>query len=435
MEKYKNLKKTFFIIGIFRVLIIISNFVITALLIRVLGRENFGIYVALLSVFTWMFLFDLGLGKGMRNYVTKALSNNNYNLAKQYISTSYISIFIITLILYILAMAIISTIDLSALLNINTIEENNLFNIMTILITFFFIKFFLGLVDQNLYAIHRSEIVTINTFNTNLLYIFGLVIILIVEPFNSMLNVALSFGIAMLISYSIATIWFFYKHDNLLPSVRYFSIMKFGKIINDGYKILLIQLSFLLIVGLDRLIILKYLTPGEVADYDITYKVMSLLLFPFSIIAQPLWSSYTEAYARKDMIWIKKTYKKLYIMSGIMLIGVFILAYFINDITRIWLGITLSVDLKIVIAIGFLMLLTMWSTMHSDFLMGINKYKISLVSIIIGLFIKFILLYFLYKTNTLNLFAVVFSAIAGYSIFCLISPFYVKRLIASKKDE
>jgi O-antigen/teichoic acid export membrane protein len=184
----------------------------------------------------------------------------------------------------------------------------------------------------------------------------------------------------------------------------------------DGLSILSIQLLFFTFLGMDRFILLKYGSGLEVTNYDIMYRVMSLLLFPWSIIAQPLWSSYAEAYKRKDIIWIKKIYKRLLIVFCFTIFGVFLLSFSFDFITTLWLGKILEVDMQMLLLTGFLILLIMWSTMHSDILFGLSKFRISLIAAILGFSLKIIFLYFALNNN-FDISKLLISSISAYAIF------------------
>ncbi|MEO9570748.1 MAG: hypothetical protein ABJH82_04120 [Polaribacter sp.] len=198
----------------------------------------------------------------------------------------------------------------------------------------------------------------------------------------------------------------------------------------DGIRILFIQLLFFTFLGLDRFILLKHVSALEVTNYDIMYRVMSLLLFPWSIIAQPLWSSYAEAYNRKDISWIKNMYKKLLLVFGFTILGVFILSYSFDFITELWIGKVLEVDLNILFLTGLLILLIMWSTMHTDILFGLSKFRIPLISASLGFIVKIIFIFVAINTG-FDIFKLLISSIAAYGMFCVIAPINVFKLLKS----
>ena len=151
---------------------------------------------------------------------------------------------------------------------------------------------------------------------------------------------------------------------------------------------------------------------------------MSLLLFPWSIIAQPLWSSYSEAYKRKDFKWIKTVYKRLLFFFLVVIIGIFLLAFSFDFITAIWIDKVLDVEFNLLILIGCLILVIMWSTMHSDILFGLNMFKIPLIAAIIGVGVKITIIFWSISTS-FSVSNLIISSIAAYAIFCFLGPIKV----------
>ncbi len=425
--EYKNLKQTFLTLGLVRVLTVLSNFLITGLLLRILDVDSYGVYTAMFSLLSWMFLFDIGISKGMRNHLTKSLVDNDLILAKKIISTSYITTFVITSFFLLLIFFFTKDADIASYLNISKYSNVEIYSIFIVFVLIMLCKLFLGTIDQILYAHHKSSLNSINSLIINLLFALALLISLKLS-LNNIFYISIFYGFSVLSSYLIFTIYFFNKNRALIPSFKFYSKKIIKMIMGDGLSILSIQLLFFAFLGMDRFILLKYGSGLEVTNYDIMYRVMSLLLFPWSIIAQPLWSSYAEAYKRKDIIWIKKIYNRLLIVFCFTIFGVFLLSFSFDFITTLWLGKILEVDMQMLLLTGFLILLIMWSTMHSDILFGLSKFRISLIAAILGFSLKIIFLYFALNNN-FDISKLLISSISAYAIFCVIAPISVFKLL------
>ena len=300
---YKKIKNSLIKIGFFKIGVVLTNFFITSILISIIGFNNYGVYASIFSLMTWFYLFDFGIAKGMRNHLTNAVVNKNEQIIKKLISTAYIASFFICLSLLFFVLFTISNINISSFLNIKIYDDSEISSVLNIFIIIMFSKLFFSSIEQIFYVLHKSHLNTLLLLIVNFVYLV-LLIFCKYQDINDLKEISLMYAFSLVFSYVVISIWFFYNHKNFRPKPIFFSINLLKKIFSDGFKILLIQLMFFCYLSLDRFLLLKYSNELTVANYDILYKVMSVLLFPWSIISQPLWSSYAEAFSRCLMHWL-----------------------------------------------------------------------------------------------------------------------------------
>lgn len=429
MKNYKDLKKTFSIIALVKISMILITFLITSIIFRLLGKEEYGVFMAIFSLFSWIFLFDFGIGKGMRNYLTSSLTKKKYKLAKYYISTTYTIIFIITLILFVSILIIIYNLSLVELLNIKNHTNSELVKLAVILCVAFFSKFFLGLIDEALYSTHRSDKVSLNGLFSNIVYLILLLALFLLDMKN-VIFVAVSFCISIISIYIYSNYSFFKDNMKIIPSIKTYSSKLLKKILSNGIYILLIQLGFIIIFGTDRILLQKYSNSLVVADYDILYKVMSLIIIPATIFIQPLWASFNAAFTNKDINWIVSVFKKLYLLFLVMLLSIFFINFIFEDIIYYWLGsdeINLtSVEIYLM---GLILISLMWTNLHTDFFVAISKFKYVLIMIFISVIIKFFLVSYFIFNDQLGLKTIMYSTLIPFIIYNIFAFFYLKQII------
>ena len=427
LDNYKNLSKFYSRIFFSRIFIIGLNFLTTAFLINNLGDTDYGIYITLFSVINWVFILDLGVGKGMRNLLTELIEKNNFTKAKKLISTTFFVTTLISIIFFISYFTINNFIDFAYFFNLKS--NLNFDATLSVFICVIILKLIFGNLDQILYSFQLSYVTVYITFVTALLFYLSIFFVIFFDFNLNFFHVSIYYFCSVLISYLIFFFWFFLKNKNLTPSLNNieFDLIKF--LFDSGIKIFIIQILFFLMLSLDRFIILKFFDGDTVTNYDIVYRVMTLLLFPFSVIAQPLWSSYAAAKANNNYEWINKIINRLYLFSLFIIVGILLLSFTFNFITDIWLGKVYKIELSLKLLIGFLLFNVMWSTIHSDILYGISAYKFMFISILIGLVLKILVLIILVYTNNLSLNTIVISSIVGYFLFSSIAPFYIKEKI------
>lgn len=422
---YKKFKHQISYNAIYKILILLLNFPLIKYTIEYLGTENFGIYVALTSLFSWMFLFDLGIAKGLRNYVTKFLLLEDHISIRKFVSTTYVGIFFIALILCFISIFLIFQIDLNYFFNIST-NNNSLELIFFILIIGFFIKFYFSIVDQLFYAVHKSHFVSLSLLLTSFINLIGILILLLTDNTKSLLLVVLIFSFSIVIPYILMTYIFFKKFKQYIPAFQLYSFSIFKNIFKSGSKILLIQIGFLFIIGIDRLLLLKYGNGLEVTQYEIIYKIMSIVVIPVSILIAPMWSAFTHAYNENNIDWIKGVFKNFYYLMIFLFCVILILTISFNYIVEIWLDDFTKVETYIVFLMGILILEMIWSNFHSDFLLGIDSYNFIKITVFFGLILKSLFLVYVYTNNTyLSVYDVIVSSILAYIFFSFLAPIYI----------
>ncbi|MDH5896584.1 hypothetical protein [Vibrio splendidus] len=430
-DSYKKIYQQVSFTAVFKVITLFLNFALTSLLINYLGMENFGVYVAFTSLFAWMFLFDLGIAKGMRNYVTIAISQNNLKEAQSYISTTYFSVFFLSVSFCMLVVFFISNIDLQLYFELS--ESNSYIKkILVFLIVGFFLKFFFSIVDQLNYATHQSQYVSLNVFLVAFINVIAISGLILLDIEQSILIAVIIFSISLTTPYILSTVIFFNNKQMLRPSLGHFSKTKFYAVFNKGSKILFIQIGFLVFVGLDRLLLLKYGSAIEVSKYEIIYKVMAILVFPVSIATAPLWSSFTNAFEIKDIDWIKKIFKKFYILMFLISIFSIFLIFFFNDITTLWIGEFPDITIIQATVVAILMLCIIWGSFHTDLLLSTNHFKYITYMIAIGCVLKFLVIFVSIQSpnSQLTMVDLAFSSISAYFLFNITAPFYIRRLLS-----
>ena len=87
--------------------------------------------------------------------------------------------------------------------------------------------------------------------------------------------------------------------------------------------------------------------------FDILSKVIGFSLVLQSLATTPLWSAYTEAYVRKDFIWIGRAFRKRMYLSLVVISVFTLVAVFIDPLIYLWMHIRLEYSLLLLAMIGF----------------------------------------------------------------------------------
>ncbi|MGL5623340.1 MATE family efflux transporter, partial [Cetobacterium sp.] len=126
---------------IFKGLGIGLSFISIPIMLKYLDKDNYGLWILILSITNWIYTFDIGIGNGLKNRLAESLSKKNENEAKKYIATSYFFVTIISIIFLLISWIFLENIILTKLLNITYLSNDELNKIIFINIGFVCINF------------------------------------------------------------------------------------------------------------------------------------------------------------------------------------------------------------------------------------------------------------------------------------------------------
>ena len=148
-----------------------------------------------------------------------------------------------------------------------------------------------------------------------------------------------------------------------------------------------------------------------------------------TIIITHYCSSFTEAYAKKDFEWIKKSVsniQKLWMLIPVGLIGMVFLA---DWFYQFWVGDKVLVPLQLSMAMALFVLLVTFNMIYVNFINGVGKIKLQLITSLISMTINIPLSIYLGKFlgwgTTGVILATCFSL--GYSV--VLRPIQYYKLI------
>ena len=150
----KNILATLFIKG----LSVLISLLYVPVTLNYLNPTRYGIWMTLTSIVTWMGIFDIGLGNGLRNKLAAALAIGDNEKARKYVSTAYAMLFLIVICVLVLFYIANYWINWSLVLNTSESYSDELKTLTTIVVTLFGLKFVLNTITTVLTADQSSAI-------------------------------------------------------------------------------------------------------------------------------------------------------------------------------------------------------------------------------------------------------------------------------------
>ena len=162
-------------------------------------------------------------------------------------------------------------------------------------------------------------------------------------------------------------------------------------------KFFIIQITNIILFSASNILITQCLGPENVRAYDIVYKIFSMVIIIHSLISTPLWNAYTDAYVKKDFLWMKKTIHKMVCLLIPIFFSTLVLLWQIDFIIELWIRQDILIPKYLPEFMGLYVFLNCWNNTWSVFVNGIGKINIQLCSNVISAFVVLCLSWYLMK--------------------------------------
>ena len=241
--------------------------------------------------------------------------------------------------------------------------------------------------------------------------------------------VSLIYGVTNIIIGLIFTFIFFNNNKVLTPKLRHFKRDRMSEIMGLGINFFIIQVSLIIIMSTDNLIITYFIDPESTTIYSLVYKIFQPFLIITSLIFTPLWTLFTDAYNDKDIVWIKRTFFNLN-MLFLVLIGVLILVYFnFNWLIRFWVNKEFIIpDMLLLFMVAFI-LIRVYGDIYMTFLNGIGKIKLQMWLYLFGAIINIPLSIIFIKYYNFGISGVILATCISLSGLAIFMPLQTLRIL------
>lgn len=357
----------------YQLISMVVSFFSAPLLLKCLGTERYGAWVTLLSLISWIYYFDLGIGRGLQNKLAESYARNDVKSSKIFLSTAYITIFTIISFVSLVIIVILYFIDCNKLFNIH-IENENINLVLIFALLFASINFVASLANNVLAAIQRASLVGFWNLTGQIFFVLALLIYLRTGT-KSLLMMAVMQGSCQLLKNILETSGVFIKEKSLRFRVQDFNIKYSKDIFSFGVKILIMNIAALVLNSTDNIIITRFFTPADVTPYSFCYNFFGMINSIFIAIISPVLSGYTAALVRKDKPWILKTLKKCWTVYALIVLGTIIAIFVFKPFSRLWLHKELDYQTGLILLVAVYYIILMSCHILSSFVTGIGEIK------------------------------------------------------------
>lgn len=348
-----------------RVIEVAVGIVSVPLTISYLGAERYGAWITIVSTMAFLNFTDFGLAHSLTNALARADAGGGRHLGRSYVSSTLFMLSSIAVA--ILALGTIFAPRLADFL-FPTVQSPAAHREIVVAIALALAIFAFNLpflIIDRVLAAHQESVFG------HLWHIAGsianIAALLAVIWFRGGLGwlVLGCFGLRWLTSLASAVWLFAFKKPWLRPTLSGIDFSFARNLFSDGWKFFVINIGWMVNSQTDNMVIARYLGPAKVTPYAVTFTLFMAATLLQTIAYPSLWPAYTEAYARQDYGWIRRTLRSNFRFSLLTsLVVIVFLTIFGARIVRLWAGEAAVPSFSVIVWMGI------WRLMLSTLLVG-----------------------------------------------------------------
>lgn len=315
---------------------LIAPFIILPEMLRYLGDGQFGVWMTAVSITSMAMFVDFGIGNGLLTHLSHAYANNDNKKMRSYITSAYVALTVISLSA--VALILVGSFFAGNWISWQIARENaDSKNIVIVTLLAFAFGVPLSIIQRVMYACQKSALSNLwQLLGAVASVIFCYLAIQLKMPVWAVVSV---YAFAPLGILFLATILFFRNNPELRPGAYFLSKVRALELMRLGSKFFLLSIITSISLNSDNLIITLRAGAIAVAEYAVAAKLASILALIVTTAFLPLWAANGEAFAKKDLEWIKKTSLRMSFLGGCGLAAAgALLAVLSNFIVLHWMG-------------------------------------------------------------------------------------------------
>ena len=392
-----------------------------------------GLWLTVLSVLTWMLNFDFGIGNGLRNHLTRCVSEKNFGEAKRYVSSAYVSIGGVCLGVLGIYLAVFRFVNWNWVFQIQetSVSSATLLWAVTIVFVGILLQMLLRNINSTLYALQLSSVNNAMSLCTSLLTLIAVLVIPSGDNDQNLIVMAVVHLLAVAIPQLTATVLVFgiSRYKAIAPSVSACSKSHAKQVLSLGGSFFFVQLMFMLVMNTNEILINSLTGNDLVVDYVNYHKIFTLGGTVISLALTPVWSAVTKAFAEKNYKWVRSLYRKLLLLGLAGVACEFMIIPLLQFGFNIWLGEdTIPVQYGDAVTFACMGSLLIFNGVLASIANGLGRLRTQAVCYTMGAVVK-ILLSYLLVAHTGSWIGVLIANVVALGIYCVVQPFVLHRTL------
>lgn len=428
-ERTAKAKKNVLLMMLYKGGSILIGLLLVPITIGYVDSENYGIWLTLSSMVTWISFFDIGLNNGLKNRLTECLATGNYALGKKYVSTTYAILSLIFIPLMLLLLLVVPFISWESVLNISPKYGQSLLAAICILVVYFCLNFILSTINVVMMANQEPADASLRGLIQQGVSL-AIIYVLTLTTQGSLINLCLALCASPLLVILFFNFTLFRgKYSKLAPSLKDVDFRKAPSLMKLGVQFFIIQIAGVIQWQMANFLIIRYFGATSVTEYNIAYKYFGILAMLWGIVNAPLWAAVTDAMAKEDYQWIKNAIRKfvrlflLLSLAGVLMLVVSPFVY------SIWIGDKVNIAFGLSTALLIYNIAVMFSGIFVAVINGTGKLKIQVYACVVSPIVYLACFYLFTKSFEWGIYSVIVASIIANFNGLILAPLQCRSIL------
>ncbi len=402
---------------------------ILPLTIDYISKNTYGTWLTISSIVTMLTFLDIGVGNGLRNKFSEAVSRQDTTLARTYVSTAYLIFGLIQTGFILLFLLFFRYIPWQRIFN-TTIDPKQLQIVLLLTVVAMTLKLVLDILSYVLLALQESGRVGLISFLSNVLILIGTYVLTRFTEGNLLYLAILTVSSPIIVLLSSSLVLYRNQLSAYRPSLHMADLKHAKSILSLGYKFFFIQISVIFLFYTDNLIITQLFGPAEVTTYNVAFRYFNAINTLFAIAITPYWSAFTEAAVKGDMGWMHRSHRYLQKLWMLLVVAVILMILLSNQVYELWVGNRVLVPIELSVYMGLFTIVSCWNSVVAAVINGLSKVRLQLYFSLFAALINIPLAVWLGKKLNMGSAGIILATTISLLICSLLGGIQARKLIS-----
>jgi O-antigen/teichoic acid export membrane protein len=362
------------------------------LAVRYLGAERYGVWATIVTTAVWINLLDLGIANTLTNHISRAYALDDKASAARYFTNALVLTCTVSALAGVLCVVFCPRINWGGVFNAgHSVPANELTHTVMVAALLTLAGVPCSLAGKLLAGYQELHV---NNYAATAGAIAGVLGLALGVALHVSMPVLFVMSVGCLSFAGFATlVWLVTWHKPwLLPRPSLIEAGAIKELLSSGSSFFLIQVAAVVVFSSDNLVVSHYLGAAEVTPYSVTWRLAGLAAVLQSLIFPALWPAYSEAYAKRDYDWIRRTFAIT--LKGSLTLNLscaLLLAFLGRPLIRWWAGAAAVPARHLLFAMGLWALISGFMSVESCLLAALNRVREQAVLSILAAAINVIL--------------------------------------------